>query len=67
MSLEGYFESIINDWNEFPDHTPCMLEEMKAVIRQFNESRVYGDFNNPEKELELADKFTEIYNEVYNQ
>lgn len=38
MSLEGYFDSVLEIWNKY-DHTECMTEDMKTVLNQFKSSK----------------------------
>ena len=38
MSLEGYFDSVLEIWNKY-DHTDCMVEDMKTVLNQFKTSK----------------------------
>ena len=64
MSIEGYFDSIIETWYKYPKHTPCMVEDMKTVIRQFNTSLSYEDIE-PDRVQDLKEKFNKIYKEVY--
>lgn len=64
MSIEGYFDSVIDIWYRYPKHTKCMTEDMKTVIRQFNQSIAYEDISEG-RIKDLTDKFNKIYKEVY--
>ena len=64
MSIEGYFDSIINIWNSKDKRTKRMVDEMKAVIRQFDTSRTLDEIDK-NRLKDLSEKFETIRKEVY--
>ena len=64
MSIEGYFDSVIDIWYRYPKHTKCMVEDMKTVIRQFETSRTLNEIDN-DRLKDLSEKFETIRKEVY--
>lgn len=64
MSIEGYFDSVIDIWYRYPKHTKCMVEDMKTVIRQFETSKSYGDISD-DRIKDLSETFNKIHKEVY--
>lgn len=65
MSIDGYFESVINIWKHAPKHTPAMKRDMKVVMEQFNTSIKHDEI--PEDKVnKLKSEFKDIYHEVYD-
>ena len=64
MSIEAYFDSILESWDKFPEHNRYMKEDMKTVIRQFDTSISYDEIEK-DRVQDLTDKFRKIRKEVY--
>ena len=65
MSIEEYFDTCIDVWDRYT-RTPCMVEDMKAVVKQFDSSKNYGDIEENRLE-DLTNTFDRIRKEIYNQ
>lgn len=64
MSIEGYFDGIIETWNKQEHPTPCMIEDMKTVLKQFKISKAYEDISDNRLQ-DLTESFERIEKEIY--
>ena len=64
MSVTGYFESIINTWDNLPKHTNGNIQDMRTVLRQFDISVRDNEIDKDKMDY-LCKEFTRIRKEVY--